>query len=358
MQDALGAAPVLGLRTVCIALGLSRATANRRRAPVSHGAQLGKEGGGRKPHPRALSPAQREALMDVLHAPRFADLSPREVVYTLLDEGFYFASPRTAYRLLAAAGETRERRDQRRHQPAIKPVLIATAPNRVWCWDITRLPTLMKTWLYLYVVMDLFSRFIVGWLVAERESAALGTELIEQAHLGWNIPEGGVIVHQDRGSPMTAQSYTEKMALLQVPLSYSRPRVSNDNPFIESHFRTLKYRPDYPGRFMDRADARGWALRFFNWHNYDHRHEGLAFLTPATIHFGMADRVLEARRSTLTAAHAQHPERFVRGAPRLSMPPSDVTINSPIPTPKEAPKPVISTPFPTLNSDHLVSQTH
>lgn len=359
MQDALNAAPTLGLRTVCAALGLSRATAQRRRAGSgSRGVGLGKEGGGRRGHHRKLTPAEREALLCALHSPRFMDTSANEVVYTLLDEGFYFGSPRTAYRLLAAAGETRERREQRCHPPAVKPVLVAQAPNRVWCWDITRLPTLFKTWLYLYVLMDLFSRLVVGWLVAERESALLGADLIEKAHRDWNIPEGALIVHNDRGAPMTAQSFGQKMAQLVIGQSFSRPRVSNDNPFIESHFRTLKYRPDYPGRFVDLGDAEGWALRFFTWYNYDHRHGGLAFLTPATVHFGMADQVLEVRRATLAAAHARHPERFVKGAPRLLLPPSAVTINSPIPIPKEAPKPVITTPFPTLNSNHLVSQTH
>jgi putative transposase len=360
MLNALEAAPVLGLRRACIALGLSRATAHRRRAAVRpHGVGLGKEGGGRRlPHPRALSPVQREALLDALHEPRFMDSSPREVVYTLLDEGVYHGSPRTAYRLLTAQGESGERRLQRSHPPAVKPELCARAPNQVWCWDITRLPTLFKTWLYLYVLMDLFSRFVVGWLISPRESAADGTRLIETAHQDWNIPEGGLIVHQDRGAPMTALSYAQKMAQLVVGLSYSRPRVSNDNPFIESHFRTMKYRPDYPGRFMGMPDSMVWAQRFFTWHNFNHRHQGLGFLTPATVHYGYSESVLQARRATLAAAHARHPERFVKGAPRLPMPPSAVTINSPIPPPKEAPKPIISTPFPTLNSHTNVSQIH
>ncbi len=361
MQDALFAAPLLGLRRVCAALGLSRASAQRRRAAVrSHdGVGLWKEGGGRRlPHPRALSPAQRAALLDALHEPRFMDSSPREVVYTLLDEGVYHGSPRTAYRLLASLCESGERRAQRSHPPAVKPELCATAPNQVWCWDITRLPTLVKTWIYLYVLMDLFSRFVVGWLVSLRESAADGARLIETAHRDWNIPEGALIVHNDRGAPMTSLTFAQKMAQLVVGMSFSRPRVSNDNPFIESHFRVLKYRPDYPGRFMGLPDGTAWGLRFFPWHNFNHRHEGLGFLTPATVHYGYTEAVLQSRRATLAAAHARHPERFVRGAPRLPLPPSAVTINSPIPPPKEAPKPVISTPFPTLNSHTNVSQIH
>lgn len=361
MRDALFAAPLLGLRRVCAALGLSRATAHRRRAavrPRPEGVGLGKEGGGRKPHPRALSPQEREALLNVLHEPRFMDASPSEVVHTLLDEGVYHGSTRTAYRLLEARGESGERRLQRTHPAAVKPVLVATAPNQVWCWDITRLPTLLKTWIYLYVVMDLFSRFVVGWLVSVRECAADAIRLIETAHRDWNIPEGGLIVHNDRGSPMTSLSYAQKLAQLVVGLSFSRPQVSNDNPFIESHFRTMKYRPDYPGRFLDPTHAGGWAQPFFTWHNFNHRHQGLGYLTPATVHYGYTDGVLAARRATLAAAHARHPERFVKGAPRLPMPPSAVTINSPIPPLKEAPKPIISTPFPTLNSHTNVSQIH
>lgn len=350
MRDAIAAAPELGLMPVCVALGVARAGVYRsRRIRTASPRRV-------RTSPRALTPVQREAMLDALHEPRFMDQSPREVVYTLLDEGVYHGSPRTAYRLLAAQGESGERRVQRRHPPVVKPELVATAPKQVWCWDITRIPTIMKTWLYLYVVMDLFSRFVVGWLLAWRESAADGARLIATAHRDWNIPAGGLIVHQDRGAPMTALSYAQKMAQLVIGLSYSRPRVSNDNPHIESHFRTMKYRPEYPGRFIGMHDGMAWAQRFFTWHNFNHHHEGLGFLTPATVHYGYTEEVLQARRATLAAAHARHPERFVRGTPRLPMPPSVVTINSPIPMPKEGSNPVITTPFPTLNSGHLVSQ--
>lgn len=348
MHDAL-AAP-LPLRTACTVLGVQRSGAYRRKRPAVRAPARTRRSA------RALAPAERQALLDAMHEPRFMDRSPREVVYTLLDEGIYHGSWRTAYRVLNAAGESGERREQRRHPPAIKPQLVATAPLSVWCWDITRLATVLRTWLYLHVLIDLYSRFVVGWLIDWRESAAQGARLIEAAHRDWNIPDGALTVHNDRGAPMTALSYTRKMALLQVGVSYSRPRVSNDNPHIESHFRTLKYRPDYPGRFLDMRDAVRWGQHFFAWHNYDHRHEGLGFLTPATVHFGRTHAVLDARRKTLMAAQLRHPERFVRGQPRLPVPPMAVTINSPVPAPKEVQNPVINTPTSTLNSSHRVSQ--
>jgi putative transposase len=232
------------------------------------------------------------------------------------------------YRLLEKRGQLRERRDHRERQKHAIPRLEATAPNQVWTWDISKLATVVRgSFLNLYVILDLFSRYVVAWMVAERENSALAKQLFVEAILRYGIEPGNLLVHQDRGAPMTAHGFTELLAQLGVDRSYSRPRVSNDNPFSESQFHTLKYQPDYPGRFRDPRHGRLWCTDFFGWYNDAHHHEGLNFFTPADVFFGRVDVIAACRQEALAAAFAQHPERFLRGAPVVRMPPTRVVIN-------------------------------
>ena len=281
---------------------------------------------------RILSPAEQEGALAVLHEQRFVDLSPLEIYAILLDEGTYLASPRTLYRLLAAHGEVGERRDQLRHERYAVPRLCADAPNRVWSWDITKLKgPVPGTLFFLYVVLDIFSRYVVGWMVAARESARLAVTLFEEACLRLGVDVAALTVHADRGGPMRSRPLAEKLAELGHLRSFSRPRVSNDNPFSESQFKTLKYRPDFPDRFGSHADARAHLDPFFRWYNHDHRHTGIALLTPADVHFGRAPEVLAARQRVMDAAFAAHPERFSGRRPvTLALSPQ-VWINKPNP---------------------------
>lgn len=236
------------------------------------------------------------------------------------------------YRLLAAQGEVHERRDQRVHPPYQKPELLATAPNQVWSWDITKLRGPVK-WssFYLYVVLDIFSRYVTAWMVAERESAALAKRLIEESIHKYDIPQGQLTIHSDRGRVMRSQPLACLYADLGVTKSFSRPYVSDDNPFSESHFRTLKYRPDFPDRFGCLLDARAHCQAFFPWYNEEHRHSGLAMLTPQMVHFGQSPEVLAQRQRVLDAAYLAHPERFVRRPPQVPTPSTKVWINPPCP---------------------------
>jgi putative transposase len=266
----------------------------------------------------------------MLHAPRFIDRSPAAVVATLLEEGQYLCSPRTMYRILAAQDEVRERRAQLRRPFYAKPELLATGPNQVWTWDLTKLRGAEKwTSFYLYVVLDLFSRLVVAWMLAHRESGELARDLFEKACDEQGIEPGQLVVHSDRGSAPTARTLAPLYADLGVEPSLSRPSVSNDNPFSEAHFRTLKYAPGYPDRFGGYEDALGFCRAFFPWYNHEHRHSALAYLTPAQVHTGQAESVLEKRRRVLEAARTRHPERFPLGAPRVARPPTAVWINPP-----------------------------
>jgi putative transposase len=250
----------------------------------------------------------------------------------LLDEGRYLCSERTMYRLLAQAGELRERRDQLRHPPYAKPELLATRPNELWSWDITKLLGPAKwTYFYLYVLLDVFSRYVVGWMVAHRESATLAKKLIEASLKKQAIQRGKLTVHADRGTSMTSKPVALMLADLGVTKTHSRPQVSNDNPFSEAQFKTFKYRPEFPDRFGCIEDGRTFCVGFFDWYNYEHYHSGLALLTPATVHYGQTAAVLAQRHEILAAAYAQHPERFVRRAPRPAEPPKAVWINPPKP---------------------------
>jgi putative transposase len=316
-------APVVGLAAACVALAVSRATFYRRQLPPAPRPP-------RPPSHRALPAAERAQVLQVLNSERFADKPPAQVYADLLDDGERLCSVRTMYRILADAGEVRERRDQLRHPHYAKPELLATAPNQVWSWDITKLKGPEKwTYFYLYVVLDIFSRYVVGWMVAQRESAALGQELVRTACEQQRVQPGQLTVHADRGSPMVAKSTALLYADLGIGKSHSRPHVSNDNPFSEAHFKTLKYRPEMPDRLGSIQHARGDVGPLMRWYNHEHKHSSLALLTPADVHYGRAGAIIEARQRVLDAAHAAHPERFVHGRPKHPTPPTAAWINPP-----------------------------
>ena len=301
----------VGVAPACQALGVSRATFYRRQRSTP---------GHRQPRPtpaRALCEAEREQILDVLAGPRFVDRAPAEVVATLLDEGHYLCSERTMYRILAADQPVRERRNQREHPQYTKPELVATAPNQTWSWDITKLLGPTKwTYFYLYVVLDIFSRYAVGWMVADRENSALAGRLIEETCHKQGVQPQVLTLHSDRGAPMTSKCTAQLLADLGVTRSLSRPQVSDDNPFSEAQFKTLKYHPGFPGRFHDIAAAIAFCRTFFPWYNTEHRHGGIAMLTPDDVHHNRTQSVLEQRGRTLQAAWTRHPERFVRGIPK------------------------------------------
>jgi putative transposase len=313
----------------CVALGVPRATLYRQRnRSRSAPAQASVE----RHSPRALAATERQAVLATLHSERFVDQAPAAVYAALLDEGTYLCSERTMYRLLKGAREVRERRDQLRHPAYAKPELLASHPNEVWSWDITKLLGPAKwTYFYLYVLLDIYSRYVVGWMVAHRESATLAKKLIAQSATKQAIGRGQLTVHADRGSSMTSKPVALLLADLAVTKTHSRPSVSNDNPFSEAQFKTLKYRPEFPDRFGSLEDARAFCVGFFDWYNNRHHHSGLALLTPATVHHGDSAAVLKRRGETLAAAYAAHPERFVRSAPQPAEPPSAVWINPPKP---------------------------
>lgn len=308
---------------VCRALHLSRATLHRRSKPASPRATK------RPSPPRALSIGERTTVLATLHGDRFVDKAPAQAWAQLLDEGTYHCSIRTMYRILAEAGEVRERRDQLRHPSYKKPELLATGPNQVWSWDITKLLGPVKwTYFYLYVLLDIFSRFVVGWMVASKEAAALAQRLIEESCRQQGIAPGQLIVHADRGSSMISQPVALLLADLGVTKSHSRPHVSNDNPFSEAHFKTLKYCPQFPDRFGSIEHSRSFCRVFFPYYNTEHRHSSLGLMTPESVHYGFAPQVRTARREVLLAAYAKHPERFAR-APEPPTLPEAVWINPP-----------------------------
>ena len=277
-----------------------------------------------------LPPAKRQQVLDVLHAPRFIDLAPAQVYATLLDEGTYHCSERTMYRVLAAQAEVRERRAQRRHPHYTAPELLATAPNQLWSWDITKLkgPTTWS-WYHLYVILDVFSRYVVGWMIAPRESAALAERLIAASCARQGIRRDQLTLHADRGSSMTSKPVALLLADLGVTKTHSRPHVSNDNPYSEAQFKTLKYRPDFPERFGSIEHARAHGTDFFPWYNTEHRHSGLGLHTPHDVHFGLAEAKRAARAVVLAAAYAATPERFVNRPPTPALLPTAAWINPP-----------------------------
>jgi putative transposase len=318
-------APLVGIVMACVMLAVARATYYRRLVPRTASSR-------RPAPPRALDAQERHAVLDVLHEPRFVDLAPAEVYATLLDERRYLCSERTMYRILAANREVRERRDQLRHQNHPRPELLATRPNELWSWDITKLLGPQKwTYFYLYVILDVFSRYVVGWMVAHEESATLARKLIEETCRRQGIERDQLTLHADRGSSMTSKSVALLLADLGVTKTHSRPHVSNDNPFSESAFKTLKYRPGFPERFMHIESARAHGGPFFDWYNNEHHHGSLGLCTPRDVHYGLAARTLQRRADVLAAAFLAHPERFLRGRPVPAAPPDAVWINKPAP---------------------------
>ena len=326
MSAARSLAKNVGKRAACEALGVVRSTFYRRLRPDT---------GQRQPRPapaRALSEDERKEVYEVLCSPRFVDRSPAETVATLLDEGVYLCSERTMYRILAGNKSVRERRAQRSHPKHPKPEVMARAPNEAWSWDITRLLGPEK-WrhFHLYVILDIFSRFVTGWMVADRETAALGGRLIEQTCLKHDVQPRMLTLHSDRGAPMTGKCTAQLLADLGLTQSLSRPRVSNDNPYSEAQFKTVKYHPGFPGRFGCIEEAQVYCREFFHWYNTEHRHSGIAMLTPEQVHFGESPKVIEHRQGVLAAAYAAHPERFVTGPPRAGTLREQVWINPPLP---------------------------
>jgi putative transposase len=286
-------------------------------------------------------------VIDILHSERFVDKAPAQVWATLLDEQTYLCSPRTMYRILAEHGEVRERRNQLRHPNYTKPELLAEAPNQVWSWDITKLLGPVKwTYFYLYVILDIFSRYVVGWMVAHRESAALARRLIETACRNQRIEPGQLTIHADRGGAMRSKSLALLLADLGVTKTHSRPHVSNDNPFSESQFKTLKYCPQFPERFGSIQDARAFGGPFFDYYNNEHRHSGIGLMTPAAVHYGMAKQLIATRQETLLAAYRSHPERFVHRPPQPPELPRAAWINPPAEktTPQDGSESTIATP--------------
>lgn len=316
----------LGIAPLCRALNIPRATVYRHRQRDRAGVQT-------QPRPkpaRALSDKERQEVLDLLHAPRFVDLPPEQVYATLLDEGRYVCSARTMYRILNAKGEVRERRDQLKHPLYAKPELLATGPNQVWSWDITKFKGPMKwSYFYLYVILDIFSRYTVGWMVATRESAALAKRLIAETCIKQEIAQDQLTLHADRGSSMRSKCVAQLLSDLGITKTHSRPYVSNDNPFSESQFKTLKYRPEFPKRFGCVEDARGFCVGFFTWYNTRHHHSSLGWLTPEDIHYGHGPQRVKVRQGVLDMAYNRHPERFVCKTPRAPLLPEAVWINPP-----------------------------
>ncbi|HYW32915.1 MAG TPA: IS3 family transposase [Gemmatimonas sp.] len=315
--------PLVGIVAACTALGVSRATFYRAKKPTVPP----------KPRPcpaRALPEAERADVLSTLNSVRFADKAPAQVYATLLDEETFLCSIRTMYRILAAAGLVHERRNQRRHPPHVKPQLVARAPNQVWVWDITKVPGPERGVYYcLYVVLDIFSRAVVGWTIAMTESAELWREVVVESCTRHGITPGQLTMHADRGSPMTAKSTALLYADLGITTSHSRPRVSNDNAFAETAFKTLKYRPEMPDRFGSLEDARTFFAKLLAWYNDEHFHSGIALLTPADVHAGTASTIIAARQRVLDAAFHAHPERFPHGTPTHQELPTEVWINQP-----------------------------
>jgi putative transposase len=277
-----------------------------------------------------LSQEEKAQVRQVLNSQRFQDSAPRQVYATLLDEGEYLCHWRTMYRILAEHGEVRERRNQLQHPAYTKPELLATGANQLWSWDITKLKGPAKwTYFYLYVVLDVFSRYVVGWMVAQREAANLAQKLIAETCVKQGIEPSQLTLHADRGPSMRSKSVALLLADLGVTKTHSRPYTANDNPYSESQFKTMKYRPDFPQRFDSLADARSWAREFFGWYNHDHRHSGLSLMTPAMVHYDQAETVRQQRQQVLLVAYDAHPERFVRGVPVPPKLPNEVWINKP-----------------------------
>ena len=329
MEAALTLAAEVGIQPACNALDVARSGFYRMQAR-SHAMPVAPKT--RPSSSRALSPDERQGVLEILHADRFVDQAPHQVYATLLDEGAYHCSIRTMYRILDEHKEVKERRRQLSHPVYQKPELLATAPNQVWSWDITKLLGPAKwTYFYLYVILDIFSRYVVGWMIASAESAALAETLIKETCAKQNIEKGWLTIHADRGSSMTSKPVALLLSDLGVTKTHSRPHTSNDNPYSEAQFKTLKYRPGFPERFGSMEDGRSFCRDFFPWYNTAHRHTGIGLLTPEAVHYGLAQDIQMARSEVLRAAYEAHPERFVKQLPVPPSVPEAVWINKPKP---------------------------
>jgi putative transposase len=324
MKVAEEISPEIGVYSACEALGLSRATYYRKLAPVSPVQETMSK------HFRALSEQEEKEVLGCLNSERFQDKSPAEVYATNLDEGNYHCSLSTMYRILRKHNQVRERRNQLQHPNYKKPELLAEKPNQVWSWDITKLLGPQKwTYFYLYVIMDIYSRYVVGWMVAHTESSVLAQKLIQDTCKKQNIEPGQLTVHADRGSSMTSKAVSFLLADLGVTKTHSRPHVSNDNPFSESQFKTMKYRPEFPDRFGSIQDSRAFCINFFEWYNWEHYHSGIGLMIPGMVHYGQEKSVIERRQFVLKTAYEKHPERFVKKFPIPPEVPAAVWINPP-----------------------------
>ena len=329
MQGVAELIPHFGIKASCSQLNVPRASYNRWRAGRNATPAARRNVHSRPP--RSLDDSEIKQVEETLNSERFADQSPRAVYAALLDEEKYLCSWRTMYRIMGRNRQVRERRNQLRHPLYEKPQLVATAPNQLWSWDITRLMGPSKgVYYHLYVIIDVYSRYITGWMIADRESSDLATRFIEETCTKQRIKPGQLTVHADRGSSMMSKPLALLMEDLGIRKSHSRPRVSNDNPFSESQFKTMKYRHDYPGRFGSLKDARAWANSFFTWYNSQHYHSGIGLLSPGTVHYGKAESALIKRQQVLETAYAARPERFVKGSPTVPALPRAVWINRPI----------------------------
>lgn len=328
MNAALELSMESGKKSACEALQIPRASFYRFQAKPDNPVDASKQ---RPSPPLALNPDERRSVLDILHDERFQDAAPHQVYATLLDEGRYCCSIRTMYRLLEAEhGDVKERWRQVQRPHYSKPELLADAPNQVWSWDITKLKSTVKwTYFYLYVIIDIFSRYVVGWMVAHREQDSLAKRLIEQTCQNQQIESGQLTIHADRGSSMKSKSVALLLSDLGVIKSHSRPHVSNDNPFSESQFKTLKYCPQFPGQFGCIQDARAFCQHFFNWYNKEHHHSGIGLITPEQFHYGLADLIVEERAKVLNAAFEANPKRFKNKMPIPPAIPDAVWINKP-----------------------------
>jgi putative transposase len=332
MAGARELTPSLGVGAACQVMGRWRGAPARQQSSLRRSAFVGprRARAARPSPPLALDALENQALLDTLNSERFVDTAPAAVHATLLDEGRYLGSVRTMYRLLARDGGSRERRNQLVHPAYAKPELLALAPNQVWSWDITKLKGPVKwSCFHLYVILDIFSRHVVGWLIADRESAELAEQLIADTVGRHNVEPGMLTLHADRGTSMRSKPVAALLVDLDVAKSHSRPYVSDDNPFSEAQFKTMKYRPDFPARFGCLADARAFCQDFFAWYNTEHRHSGIGYMTPHSVHHGTAQAIHATRQATLDDAFLAHPKRFKGKTPKPHSLPTAVWINPP-----------------------------
>jgi putative transposase len=323
IDDILNTFPNISIRTLCATLSISRGALYREKSRKDQPIKIGHS-------TRALSDQEHASVLMHLHSERFIDRSPQEVYATLLDEGEYLCSIRTMYRILNQEKEVRERRLQKRHPKYAKPELLANGPNQLWSWDITQLKGPWRgLFYYLYAILDVFSRYITGWMVADHQLASHSERLIRETCVRQNIDYNQLIIHSDNGKQMNAKNVSQLVASLGLTQSFSRPHVSNDNPYSESHSKTLKYFPDFPERFGSMEDALSYCRRFFQWYNTEHRHSGLGLLTPHSVHYGESESILMKRSQILSEAYQNNPERFVHGCPKPVPLPKEVWINKP-----------------------------